>query len=209
MLNRKLTFALGFYVTALIASNTLGIKLMPLPGDLHLSVAIFTFPFVFLITDVVGELYGKKMSKLFVWVGFFSLLLFTAFNLLAILMPASSDFYFTKSYADIFGLSFRFTMASLIAFIIGEYQDVVSFFFFKKFTKPGKLFWLRSNLSNLWSQFLDTAIWIAIAYTGVLSFPTMVSIAIPWWLFKFLAGFIETPLSYLGLKLLKPEKNSN
>jgi len=207
-MNKKLTFALGFYVTALIASNTLGIKLMPLPWGLHLSVAIFTFPFVFLITDVVGELYGKKMSKLFVWTGFFSLVLFTTFNLLAILMPASSDFYFTKSFSDIFNLSFRFSIASLLAFIIGEYQDVVSFFFFKKFTKPGKFFWLRSNLSNLWSQFLDTAIWIAVAYAGVLSFPAMVSIAIPWWLFKFLAGFIETPLAYAGLKLLKPENES-
>jgi len=204
IINKKVAYALGFYITALIASNTLGIKLMPLPWGMHLSVAIFTFPFVFLTTDVIGELYGKKMAKLFVSVGFFSLVLFTVFNFLAIVMPSSSDFYFLNSYHDIFGLSIRFTIASLMAFVVAEYQDVVSFFFFKKLSRPGKMFWLRSNLSNLWSQFLDTVIWTVIAYAGVIPVKAIIGIIIPWWLFKFVVGFLETPLSYLGLKILKP-----
>ncbi len=201
---KKIALALGFYVTALIASNTLGVKLMPLPWGMHLSVAIFTFPFVFMMTDVIGELYGKKMAKMFVWSGFFSLLLFIVFTSLAVIMPASDDFQFVGSFSDVFGLSLRFTIASIVAFILGEYQDVISFFFFKKLTKPGKMFWLRSNLSNLWSQFVDTTVWTLIAFLGVIPLPAIVGIIIPWWLFKFIAGFLATPISYLGLKLLKP-----
>jgi len=56
----KLTVALTLYLVSLFASNTLGAKLMPFLWGTQLSVAAFFFPFVFLTTDVVGEVYGKK-----------------------------------------------------------------------------------------------------------------------------------------------------
>ena len=204
-MNKKLTIALTIYLTSIFASNTLGIKLMPFIFGTHLSVAIFVFPVVFLMTDVVGELYGKKMARMFVRMGLYATGLFILVNLLANLMPSSPDFYMKESYAQIFGLSLRFAIASLAAFFIGEYQDVFSFFFLKaKF--GGKWFWLRSNLSNLWGQLLDSVIWFSIAFVGVYSFKTIVLTLIPWWLFKVGMGLVYSPLSYLGLKLLK-EKN--
>src|SRR3989338_4633501 len=204
-MNKKLTIALTIYLTSIFASNTLGITLMPFIFGTHLSVAIFVFPVVFLMTDVVGELYGKKMARMFVRMGLYATGLFILVNLLANLMPSSPDFYMKESYAQIFGLSLRFAIASLAAFFIGEYQDVFSFFFLKaKF--GGKWFWLRSNLSNLWGQLLDSVIWFSIAFVGVYSFKTIVLTLIPWWLFKVGMGLVYSPLSYLGLKLLK-EKN--
>ena len=75
-------------------------------------------------------------------------------------------------------------------------------FFFKK--KLGKKnFWLRSNLSNLWSQLLDTTIFMSIAFVGIYSFSTLVAIIIPWWLYKFAMGVLYTPLSYVGIRLLR------
>ena len=67
---KKIFIALSLYLTALIASNTLGIKLMPFLFGSHLSAAIFVFPIVFLMTDVIGEVFGKEMSKRFVKMGF-------------------------------------------------------------------------------------------------------------------------------------------
>ena len=57
--NYKQFIALSIYLTALFAANTLGIKIMPLLNG-HISVAIFWFPIVFLMTDVIGEVYGKE-----------------------------------------------------------------------------------------------------------------------------------------------------
>jgi len=207
-MNKKLTIALTIYLTCLFASNTLGIKLMPFIFGTHLSIAIFVFPAVFLITDVVGELYGKKTARLFVRMGFYSTGLFILVNLLANVMPNSPDFYLKESYNQIFGLSLRFAIASLAAFLIGEYQDVFSFFFLKaKF--GGKWFWLRSNLSNLWGQLIDSVVWFSIAFVGVYPFKTIILTLIPWWLFKVAMGMIYSPLSYLGLKLLKENKEGN
>ncbi|MEO8638057.1 MAG: queuosine precursor transporter [Candidatus Taylorbacteria bacterium] len=205
---RKLFLVFSLYITSLIAANTLGLKLMPFLFGGHLSVAVFSFPVVFLATDVVGEVYGKKIARLFVFGGFLATALFILYSLISILLPWSSDNWATKEGYDlIFGVTMRMSFASLLAFIIAEYQDVVSFFFFKrKFN--GKYFWLRSNLSNLWSQFLDTVIFTLVAFLGVYSTHTLISVIITWWIYKVLMGVLYTPLSYLGIYLLKPKTES-
>jgi len=204
-MNNKIFVALTLYLTALFASNTLGIKLMPFLFGTHLSTAIFVFPVVFLMTDVIGEVYGKATAKLFVKMGFYSTLIYLAFNLIANVMPASKDFFMGDAYNQIFGLSFRFALASVAAFVVGEYQDVFSFFFLKA-KLGGKLFWLRSNLSNVWGQLIDSVIWSTIAFAGVYPAKTILMIIIPWWLFKVAMGIVYTPLSYLGIYLLKDKK---
>jgi len=205
---KKLFITLCVYLTALFAANTLGLKIMPLFGS-HLSVAVFSFPIVFLTTDVVGEIYGKRIAKLFVLAGFISTALFIAFSLLSLWLPWSSEGLWAKEgYNLIFGVSARIAVASLAAFIIAEYQDVLTFFFFRR--KIGtKLFWLRSFLSNLWSQLLDTVIFMVIAFAGIYSTKTLVSIIVSWWLYKVAMGALYTPLSYVGLKLLKDNSDDN
>lgn len=206
---KKILICLTLYITSLFAANTLGIKLMPFLFGTHLSVAVFSFPIVFIMTDVIGEVYGKKMAKNFVLAGVVSIALFLLYSLISTLLPwAEKSLWAKESYNQIFGLSARFAIASLVAFVIAEYQDVVSFFFFKK--KIGeKQFWLRSNLSNMWSQLLDTVVFMSIAFVGVYSIPTIIAIIIPWWLFKVAMGFVYTPLSYFGIKLLRGNSNAN
>jgi hypothetical protein len=204
--DRKLVIALTLYLTALFASNTVGIKIMPFIFGTHLSTAIFAFPLVFLTTDVVGEVYGKAHARAFVRMGFYSMVVFLIFNALSNVMPTSSEFRMPEAYNQIFSLSLRFTFASLMAFIIGEYQDVFSFFFLKA-KLGGRYFWLRSNLSNLWGQLIDTAIWYSLAFIGVYPFKVIVLMMLPWWLFKVGMGVVYTPLSYVGIWLLRrPER---
>ena len=200
---RKILIALAFYLTSLMAANTLGLKIMPFWFGLHLSVGVFMFPVVFLMTDVIGEVYGKRIAKFFVLAGFVSTALFIAYSFLSLSMPWSprAD-WVHESYDTVFGISARIAIASLIAFAIAEYQDVLSFFFFKA-KIGGRFFWLRSFLSNLWSQFLDTVIFMTIAFYGVYETSLLISLVISWWLFKVFAGFLYTPLSYLGIRLLR------
>jgi uncharacterized integral membrane protein (TIGR00697 family) len=178
---------------------------MPFLFHSHLSVGVFSFPLVFIMTDVIGEVYGKKLAKQFVLAGFISTALFIGYSLLSLAMPWSTDGLWAKEgYNLIFGVSARIAIASLVAFAIGEYQDVFTFFLFKKLFQD-KYFWLRSNLSNIWSQFLDTVIFMLIAFLGVYELPVLISIIITWWLYKIFMGFLYTPLSYLAIKLLKNE----
>jgi len=206
--HKKILVCLTLYLTSLFAANTLGIKLMPFIFGTHLSVAVFSFPLVFIMTDVIGEVYGKQMAKNFVLAGVVSIILFLFYSLISALAPWSQDSLWAKDgYNQIFSLSVRFSIASVAAFVIAEYQDVFSFFFLKN--KIGKkYFWIRSNLSNIWSQLLDTIIFMSIAFVGVYPLATIVTIIIPWWLFKVVMGFLYTPLSYFGIFLLKENNES-
>lgn len=208
---RKFIIALALYLTSLFAANTLGLKLMPFLFGGHLSVGVFSFPIVFLMTDVIGEVYGKRAARFFVLAGFVSTAVFIFYSFLSLALPWAPDgLWVAEGYNQVFGMSVRIAIASLVAFLIGEYQDVATFFFLR-----GKLgekhFWLRSNLSNIWSQFLDTVIFMVIAFLGVYPLPVLVSIIFSWWGYKVLMGFLYTPLSYVGLKLLreKPEEGSS
>lgn len=204
--HKKLLIALALYLTSLFAANTLGLKIMPFIFHSHVSVAVFSFPIVFLMTDVIGEVYGKSTAKLFVLAGFISTALFIAYSFLSLAVPWSADGLWAKEgYNQIFGISVRIAVASLVAFLIAEYQDVFSFFFFKK-RFGTRFFWLRSLLSNVWSQFFDSAIFMVIAFAGVYSNGTLISIIISWWLYKVAMGALYTPLSYIGLRLLRGKK---
>ena len=205
---KKVVIALALYLGSLFAANTLGLKIMPFFFDLHVSVAVFFFPLVFLTTDVIGEVYGKKMAKIFVLAGFITTLLFVLYSLLSLALPwAAAGEWVHASYDQVFGISLRIAIASLVAFVVGEYQDVISFFFFKA-KLGGRLFWLRSNLSNIWSQFLDTVLFMVIAFAGVYPTPVLVRIIISWWLFKVAMGFLYTPLSYVGIWFLRDKQTA-
>ena len=206
---KKILICLTLYITSLFAANTLGVKLMPFLFGTHLSVAVFSFPIVFIMTDVIGEVYGKKMANNFVIAGIISIILFLFYSFVSTMTPWAQDGLWVKEgYNQIFSLSARFSIASVVAFIIAEYQDVLSFFFFKKHIGE-KYFWLRSNLSNMWSQLFDTIIFMSIAFIGVYPLHTILLIIIPWWLYKVVMGIFYTPLSYLGIHILKKYGNKN
>ena len=200
---KKILLALTLYLASLFAANTLGLKIAPFLLGLHVSVAVFSIPFVFLTTDVIGEVYGKKMARLFVRCGFFATALFLIYSTISMLLPWDPAGLWAKAgYEQIFGVSMRIAIASLVAFAVSEFQDVSTFFFVKQ--KIGeKMFWLRSLISNIWSQLLDSVLFMVIAFAGVYPTPVLIRIIITWWLFKVAMGLLYTPLSYLGLKLLR------
>lgn len=200
---KKLMVALTVYLTSLFAANTLGLKIMPFFFGSHVSVAIFSFPVIFLMNDVIGEVFGKQIAKLFVLAGFVSTALFIGYSFLSIALPWSSEgAWVMTGYDQVFGVSIRIAVASLVAFLIAQYQDVLSFFFFREKLHI-RSFWLRSLLSNIWSQLLDTVIFMLIAFAGMYSTGTLASLILTWWLYKVVMGACYTPLSYVGIAFLR------
>ena len=209
----KLYLLLGLYVGALYAANLLGGKLMPLGfSGRGLTVSIIMFPFLFLITDIVGEVYGRKKAKQFVNVGLISLIVLLLWQLFTISMPSAvpNPWYeiYNPAYATVFGLSITFTIASIMAFFFGQYVDVLVYHFFKKKHK-GKMMWLRNNISTIIGQFVDTSLWTLIAFSPKLFDGTFTilsiygAIIIPYWLAKVIMAALDTPLLYVGVKWLK------
>lgn len=198
----KIALVFALYITSLIASNTLGVKLIPFLG-LQITAGAFMFPFVFITTDVIGEVYGRRLARFFVIAGAASTALFIVYSMLALIPQwADAGMWLKDSYNTVFGVSMRISIASLVAFIIGEYQDVIMFFLVKN-RLGDKNFWLRSTISNIWSQLLDSSLFMTIAFFGVFPNAVLIKLIVTLWLFKVAVGVLYTPISYLGIHLLR------
>jgi len=164
----------------------------------------------FLITDIVEEVHGKKVVKDFILGGVISLVLIFLFTALFVYLEPNPRYTFNEEYKTIFGSSLRMIIASITAFILSQTHDVLVFEWWKKKTK-GKALWLRNNISTMGSQLIDTFVFMTIAFyhlTPKFTFAFIISLAIPYYLFKILFAVIDTPFVYLGVKWLRTEKKN-
>ncbi|MCD4704688.1 queuosine precursor transporter [bacterium] len=202
----KTDILLGFFIASLILANLLGSKITTILG-MRVSVGIFFIPILFLVTDIITEVHGKARAKNFFYISISVLLFALIMMYLCIIMPAHEKWLNQEAYEIIFRGSLRMTIASLIAFILSQYHDIWAFQFWKKKTH-GKFLWLRNNASTIVSQFIDTTIFMYIAFyhlTPKFTTAFIFSLIIPYWLFKIAFAIIDTPFCYLGVKWLKKD----
>lgn len=202
----KTDLLLGFFIAALLLANTLGIKIISLFG-IRMPVGVFFIPIIFLITDIVAEVHGKKKAKSFVYIAMFVLLFTLAAMYIFVKVPPNPLWDGQEHYAFIFGSSVRIVIASFIAFSISQFHDVWTFHKLKEKTK-GKYLWLRNNVSTTFSQLIDTTIFMFVAFYHVspkFTVPFIISLIIPYWLFKIAFALIDTPFIYIGKWWLRKE----
>jgi len=200
----KTDLLLGIFIAALILANLLGTKITTLFG-VRVSVGIFFVPLMFLVTDVISEVYGKKKAKQFVIIALVVLAILFAMTYLSIWLPANTTWGNQEAYASVFGASLRMIIASMVAFALSQFHDVWSFHALKKLTK-GKFLWLRNNVSTMVSQFIDTTVFMFIAFYAISPKFTagfIFSLILPYWLFKIAFAALDTPLVYAGVRWLK------
>lgn len=214
---RKFDLVVALYIFGVMVAELMGSKTFPLTNfswmQLNASVAIFVLPLLFTLTDVVVEVYGKKRARSMVLSGLVVVALLIIFALLATHLPPSQRFAPRESaYDTIFGSTIQIAFASLVAFATSELLDVAVFSKLREKLKKRAL-WLRNNLSNFISQFVDSTVFIVLAFYSLslgpgtnLSF--LFGLIIPYWLIRCGLSVLETPLVYLGVWWLKGGKNA-
>lgn len=224
-------FLSGIFLTALVLGNVIGttkfvtIFTLELPSWLQaitpelvrngssytmsVPAGVIAYPFTFLATDLVSELFGRKRAQMLVWVGFgmnvFMLLLMSINHWL----PNSAG---VSGGLDLFEGVYQFmvgnTIASMIAYLIAQSVDVRLYHFWKRLTK-GKHLWLRNNASTTVSQLVDSTAIITILFLAgnlgdaITSVGAVIILIINSYLFKFFFALFDTPFMYLGVRLLQ------
>jgi uncharacterized integral membrane protein (TIGR00697 family) len=149
------------FVSCLLLGDIIGGKTIPtfsiFGHDLGpISVGIIPFPVTFLLTDVVNDFYGRRGARFLTLLGFAMALLAYALLQLTTALPVHESTYFTQpEFAKIFGGSAQLFVASMIAYLIGQFLDIQVFQFWKALTRSRHL-WLRATGSTLLSQIVDT-----------------------------------------------------
>lgn len=208
----KFDLLVSLYIFCICATELMGAKTFPLPkiGGLQLnaSVAIFLLPLVFTINDVITEVFGKERARSVVRSGLVTVALIFLVSIIFTLLPPSQRFANTESaYDQIFALSARIAAASLTALALAEFLDVYIFAKLRQ-TLGKKSLWLRNNLSNFAAQFIDTTVFMFLAFYAfdkpfTSNFTFLISLIIPYYLLKCAMSVVETPLVYFGVNWLR------
>jgi uncharacterized integral membrane protein (TIGR00697 family) len=194
----------GFFITNTIVAEMIGSKLISFGGPFVNSVGLVLWPFVFILTDILNEYYGKEFVRklTFITVGLISYIFFILF--IALKIPAV-DFSPTTdaSFNNVFGQSMFMIVASLIAFIVSQLIDSFVFWFVRKRT-GNKSLWLRATASTLVSQLIDTFIVQIIAFVipGVWTFSQFLQNASFAYLLKVLIAISLIPIIWILHKAL-------
>jgi len=209
----------AFFTAILVISNIassakivdLGFSLFSIP--LAFDGGTLLFPLVYVLGDVLTEVYGYKTTRRVIWTGFAVMALAALVFFVLGILPAESLWEAetggnTAYNAILGGISYGgIVLASLTAYLAGELSNAKILSKLKVLMK-GKMLWVRTIGSTLVGEFLDTTIFISIAtLAGVFPWALFWPLVITNYILKCLIEIFMTPFTYWVSGFLKRKEN--
>ncbi len=219
----------GFFVANVLLAEFIGVKIFSLESTLGfnpVSISIFGYelnftmtagvllwPVVFVMTDIINEYYGKKGVRMLSYLAA-GLITYSFIMIYLSIHLTPADWWLSsqqtagvddmqKSFNAIFGQSNWIIVASLVAFLIGQFVDVAVFHKLRKMTGENKI-WLRATGSTLISQLIDSFVVLFIAFKIGANWPLsqVLAIGVVNYTYKFFVAIALTPIVYLAHNLI-------
>jgi uncharacterized integral membrane protein (TIGR00697 family) len=197
----------ALFVTVLLISNVASTKIVAF-GPLTFDGGTILFPLSYIFGDILTEVYGYARSRKVIWIGFVAALLMSITFIIVGALPPAADWPNQAAYEKILGLTPRIVIASLIAYFAGEFSNSFTLARLKLMTQ-GRWLWLRTISSTLIGQIVDTALFILIAFTGVVPNSLLWALIISNYLFKCGVEILFTPITYWITGWLKQEERED
>lgn len=210
--NENLTLLCMLFAVSLVIANVVTAKTIDVPINLfgnHIQLpgAAVCYAITFLITDVIGEIWGITEANWCVRFGFIAQILATILIIFTQFLPAVNP-EMQHSYNMLLGQNWVFVIGSLAGYLVSQSWDVFIFHKIRtkivKQTGSNKTRWIWNNASTLTSQIFDTVIFITIAFGfgfGWLFDPNMrivlISTMIGQYVLKGCLALLDTPIFYL------------
>jgi len=201
-------------VAVLIISNIASTKIVEFFGLTFFGVRLafdggtLLFPLSYIFGDILTEVYGYKRSRKVIWTGFFCLILMSLIFYLVQIMPPAQGWENQIAFETILGMMPRLVVASLIAYLAGEFSN--SFILAKmKILTKGKHLWQRTIGSTLVGEGIDSIIFCMIAFYGVLPNDLLIAVIVSNYVIKVGIEILFTPLTYKIVGFLKKKEHED
>ncbi len=152
-----LSLLVAFHIAIVIASN----YLVQLPITLfgfHSTWGAFSFPFIFLATDLTVRLIGKASARRVITSAMLPALL--ASYVVGVLFH-EGHFNGLDALGSFNAFVFRIAFASFAAYVLGQLLDIQVF---DRIRQQNRAWWLAPAAASVLGQALDTAAFFAIAF---------------------------------------------
>ncbi|HEY5808873.1 MAG TPA: queuosine precursor transporter [Povalibacter sp.] len=198
-----------FALEPTLGLDTFNWNLFGQAGSLSFTAGVLLWPFVFLMTDVINEYFGRRGVQFISWltVGLI-IYAFIAAYVAIHLVPAQFWVAVNQSqgvpdmqaaFSGIFGQGMWIIAGSVFAFLVGQLIDVTVFHHIRRFTGD-RWIWLRATGSTMVSQLIDSFVVLYIAFVlGPQRWPTSLFLAVATvnYFYKMLMALLLIPLIYV------------
>ncbi len=222
----KLFFILGgFFIANALIAEFIGVKIFSLEKSFgfepmtysifgetmsfNLTAGVVLWPVVFVMTDIINEYFGKKGVRFLSYMAV-GLISYAFVMVYLAIHTTPADWWpesvkadgvpnFQLAFAKVFGQGLWIILGSLVAFLIGQFIDVMVFQRLKKLTGENKI-WLRATGSTLISQFIDSFVVLIIAFKlgADWTWALVFAVGVNNYIYKFVVAVVLTPIIYLG-----------
>jgi uncharacterized integral membrane protein (TIGR00697 family) len=206
---RYYDFVMVAFVTVLVCSNLIGpakISQMDLPlvGTLTFGAGVLFFPISYVFGDILTEVYGYARSRRVIWTGFAALAFAAVMAWVIVKLPPAPFWSNQGAYEIAFGSTWRIALASLIAFVCGEFVN--SFVLAKmKIWTAGRLLWTRTIGSTIFGEGVDSLLFHPLAFygSGIIPDDKLTLVMVSQFVGKVGVEIVFTPLTYKIVGWLK------
>ena len=194
----------ALFVTLYLVSNVMAVKVISFFGLFYFDAGTITFPFAYMLGDVLTEIWGYRTARKVIWITFMCNVLMVVCTHIGVLLP-SPDYLDTTaiSYNIIFTYVPRIVVGSLAGFLLGELSNAWFMERIKEKTR-GRFLWVRTIGSSLLGYIFDTIPFVLIAFAGVVSVrDLLLMIAFQYIMKVSIEVVFGTPMAYAVIVALK------
>ena len=195
----------ALFSVALVVSNLIAGKLWAAPFGIVLPAAVWLFPIVYLIGDVVPEVYGLSVARRVIWLGFGLNAFAILFFFICLRLPSAGFWTGQSSFEFVLGFAPRLLIASFVGYLVGTNVNAWVLVTVKRLTKSRWL-WTRTISSTICGEAVDSALFISIAFVGVVPSDQLRSMIFWQATFKIVYEILATPLTYWVVAQLKKKE---
>ncbi len=155
-LRRALLLLASFHIVIICASN----YLVQLPFQIfgfHTTWGAFSFPFVYLATDLTVRIFGQQAARKIIFLAMLPALVIS--YLMGVIFHQGS-FQGAEAVLEFNNFVFRIAFASFAAYLVGQLMDI---FVFAKLRET-KSWWVAPSASTVVGNLIDTIVFFALAF---------------------------------------------
>jgi uncharacterized integral membrane protein (TIGR00697 family) len=219
---RYFDFVMVAFVTVLVCSNLIGpakIAQLETPwlGALHPALAtlefgagVLFFPISYVFGDILTEVYGYARSRRVIWSGFVALAFASIMAWVIVKLPPAPFWHNQAAYEIAFGSTWRIALASLVAFLCGEFVNSIVLAKMKVWT-AGRWLWTRTIGSTIFGEGVDSLLFYPLAFyaSGIIPDEKLLPVMLAQYITKVVVEVLFTPITYKIVGWLKREEHED
>lgn len=194
----------ALFVTLYLVSNIMAVKVISIFGLFYFDAGTITFPFAYMLGDVLTEIWGYKIAKRIIWLTLMCNIVMVICTAIGVGLPSPEYLSETEqAYNHVFTYVPRIVVASLVGFLFGELSNAWLMVKIKELTR-GKWLWVRTIGSSALAYLFDSLPFVLIAFAGVVSTHDLVMMILFQYFSKlFIEASMGTPMAYAAIHFIK------